>query len=254
MHELLGDVGLLPLLLLLLAAFATSMVHGATGIAGGFLLAVAAAPVLGLKAVVPVLSITMLISHGARAVFNVRQIDRSSYLRIVLSAFPFILMAALIYAQLPVAAIAFLLGSVVLLSIPATRWASSRKLRTSNSMLHIAGAVYGSISGAAIGPGMLLAPVLLGRGIGREAFVATLAAIALTTNALRIGVYGATDLLTGPYVLFGLMMGLATVPGAWIGRAILRRMTDKRHTLLVEWLVVLGGLNFYWLGYRALCA
>ena len=254
MNVIFDEIGITSLAVLLLASFCTSMVHGATGIAGGFLLAAVAAPILGLQAVVPVLSITLLISHAARTLFNVTQFDKQAFLRIVIPAIPCIIVAALIYGRLSSATIAILLGSVVLSSIPLRRWAKASKIQTSNGMLSAAGCVYGTISGVSIGPGMLLMPVLLGRGLNRQAFVATLAAIALTTNIVRSSVYGFADLLNAQSIIIGVLLGLATIPGTWIGRGVLRRMTDEKHVYLVEWLIVLGGLNFFWMAYRALNA
>jgi len=252
MTEILGSIGLIPLIILLLASFVTSMIHGATGIAGGFLLAAIAAPIMGLQNVVPVLSITLLISHGARAFFNARQIDKHSYLRVMIPAVPFIIVAALAYGRMSNASIALILGAVVLLSIPLRRWTNRLQIKTSNRMLSGAGVVYGGISGIAIGPGMLLMPVLLGVGMNREAFVATLASIALTTNLVRASVYGVSDILNPNTFLLGILVGLATIPGTWIGRGILRRMTDAKHIVVIEWLMVLGGLNFFWMAYRML--
>lgn len=252
MSDILASIGLLPLLLLLLTSFFTSMIHGATGIAGGFLLAAVAAPILGLHNVVPVLSITLLISHGARAFFNSNKIDKQALLLVMLPAMPCIAITAFAYGRMSGAMIAFLLGTVVLLSIPLRRWTKKLEIKTSNRMLAGAGAIYGSISGMAIGPGMLLMPVLMGTGMNREAFVATLAAIALSTNLVRASIYGLTDILDPTAFLLGILIGLVTIPGAWVGRGFLRRMTDARHITIVEWLVVLGGLNFYWMAYRAL--
>lgn len=254
MNLIFDDIGVLSLIILLLTAFFTSMVHGATGIAGGFLLAAVAAPILGLNMVVPVLSITLLISHGSRAFFNIKEIDWQAYVRLIVPAVPFIIAAALIYGRLSNAIIAFLLGTIVLLSIPLRRWAKSSEIRTTNPMLLVAGCIYGGVSGLSIGPGMLLMPVLLGLGMSRQAFVATLAAIALTTNIVRGGVYGMADLLNTQSVMLGILLGLATIPGTWIGRGVLRRMTDARHIMLVECLLVLGGLNFFWLAYRQINA
>lgn len=254
LNQIISEYGAWQLAFLLVAAFVTSLIHGATGIAGGFLLAAAAAPILGMKAVVPVISITLLISHGSRAIFNLQDFNLKAYLGVVIPATPCIIIGALTYGKLSGAGIAFLLGTVVLLSIPTRRWCRNREFRTTRPVLHGVGALYGLIAGASIGPGMLLMPALLGLGMNRKAFVATLAAIALTTNIVRSTVYGATDLLSPTTLVLGLVLGLATIPGALVGRSVLRRMTDDKHALAVEWLVVLGGLNFYWLGFRILAA
>jgi len=246
---ILVDIGAIPLAVLLIASFCTSMIHGATGIAGGFLLAAVAAPILGVQAIVPVLSITLLISHGARAILNFKQFDQYAFLHIVFPALPFIVVAAFVYGRLSNQTIAFVLGSVVLLSIPLRRSAKKWKLTPSKPILWLSGGIYGSISGVAIGPGMLLMPILFSLGMKREAFVATLAAIALSTNLVRASVYGFADLLSPPIFLLGVLVGLATIPGTWIGRSILRSMSNEKHVVVVEWLVIVGGLNFFWMAY-----
>ncbi len=213
---------------------------------------VVAAPILGLQSVIPVLSVTLLISHSSRALFNLKMINWQVFKSIAMPAIPCIIIAALIYSRLSNAAIAFVLGTVVLVSIPLRRWASNHKMVPSRKVLAGAGVVYGSVSGVSIGPGMLLMPVLLSYGLSRQAFVATLAAIALTTNILRTTIYGVTDLLSSQYVAIAVVAGLCTIPGTWIGKHVLKKMTDERHTVAVEWLIIFGGLCFYWMGYQAL--
>jgi len=246
------ELGLAALLFLLVASVFTSMIHGATGIAGGFLMAAAAALVLEVKVVIPVLSIALLISHSARALFNIKQFDKHAFLHIAIPALPFIVVAALIYGRLSNVMISLVLGTIVLLSIPLRRYANAWQLTPSNPALWVAGGMYGSIAGVAIGPGMLLMPVLMSLGLKKEAFVSTIAVIALTANITRASIYGFTDLLAPSTLLLGLLIGIATIPGAWIGRGILRRITDAKHIAMVEWLVVLGGLNFFWLAYKQL--
>jgi len=251
-EALFSDIGVLSVVLLLVVAFVTSMIHGATGIAGGFLLTVVAAPILGLQSVIPVLSVTLLISHSSRALFNVANFDKSAYLRIAIPSIPATIAAAFLYGKLTGPAIAFILGTVVLVSIPVRRWAKANSIVTSNKAMTITGLAYGAVAGLSIGPGMLLLPVLLGYGLSRQAFVATLAAIALTTNVIRTSVYGFSDLLSGPYVLLAVAAGIATIPGSWIGKHVLQKMTDERHATAAEWLILFGGLCFFWMGFKAL--
>ena len=241
-----------PLVVLLFAAvLVTSAIHGATGVAGGFLMSAAVDPIIGVKAVVPVISVALLISHSARALLNVRDFDRTVFFSIAIPALPCIIAGALIYGRMPASAIAVLLGCVILAAIPLRRWAKAREIRTTRPALHAAGAVYGGLSGASIGPGMLLVPFMLGYGLSKEAFVATLAAIALATNVTRVSVFGGTDLLGGGFLLLGVLVGLVTIPGNWIGRSVLRRMTNESHSGYIDVLAVIGALNFFWLAYRA---
>lgn len=250
-EALLSDFGPIEIVAIAAVALITSAIHGATGVAGGFLLSAAIAPIIGVKPIVPVISVALLISHSARALLNMRDFDRSVYFAIALPAVPCIVGGALIYGRLEATAIAILLGCVILSSIPIRRWAKAREINAGKPTLHAAGAVYGGLSGTSIGPGMLLIPFMLGYGLRKEAFVATLAVIALTTNVTRVSIFGGMELLDSRYLLLGALIGLVTIPGNWIGRAFLRRMTNDGHGTLVDILTVIGALNFFWLAYRA---
>ena len=231
-------------------AILTATIHGATGVAGGFLLSAALAPIIGVAPIVPVISIALLISHSSRAIFNMKEIDKSAFMAITLPAIPGIILFAWLYGKMSSSLIALVLAVVILASIPIRRWAKSRKLKATRKTLSGVGLVYGSLSGVALGPGMLLVPFMLGYGLTKEAFVGTLAAIALVTNITRLSVYGLSDLLTWEYIELGVMIGLATIPGNWLGRSVLQRMTNENHAGLVDILTVLGALNFFWLALR----
>lgn len=247
---LLDTFGVATLLGIAVLALVTSAVHGATGIAGGFLLSAALAPLIGVKPIVPLISVALLISHSSRAVLNFRSIDLKAFLAISVPAFPCIVGVALLYGKMSATLIAVVLGLVILSSIPIRRWAKSRNITASTRTLNGAGAVYGALSGASIGPGMLLVPFMLGYGLSREAFVATLALIAFATNVTRVGVFGSSDLLDPNYIVLGVGVGLLTIPGNWIGRSVLRRMTNESHSGFVDILTIIGAANFFWLAFR----
>ena len=250
LENLVESIGLFGVIGIAMIALVTSAIHGATGVAGGFLLSAALAPIIGIAPIVPVISVSLLISHGSRALLNVRDFYLPAFLAISIPAVPCVIVFALIYGKISSNLIAIILGSVILVSIPLRHWAKRRAIKTSRTMLSSVGAAYGALSGVAVGPGMLLVPFMLGYGLAKEQFVATLAVIALVTNVSRVGVFGSTDLLNGEYILIGLLCGLMTIPGNWLGRTFLRRMTNESHSGLVDVLTVLGAANFFWLALR----
>lgn len=235
------------LILIGLVSLGASAIHGATGIAGGFLTAAALAPLIGVKPVVPVVSVALVISHSARALLNLPDFHRTAFFAVTVPAFPFIIIGAVLYGGLSNKTIAILLAAVILCSIPIRRIAERRRLTVGISGLAGAGAVYGGLSGTTIGPGMLLTPFMLGFGLTKEAFVATLAVIALVTNITRLSVFGGTDVLELPLMFLGGLVGLLTIPGNWFGRVLLHRMTRQGHAAFVDALTILGGLNLLWL-------
>ena len=210
----------------------------------------ALAVVIGVMPVVPVMSVALLISHSSRVMLNRENFDRDAFLTVIIPAVPCIILTAWLYGKMSSTWIAILLGVVVLLSIPLRRWAKSRQIQTNRQTLIGVAMTYGSLSGASIGGGMLLIPFMLGYGLTKEAFVATLAAIAFTTNVTRVGVFSSTALLDSQYLLLGVYVGLMTIPGNILGRSILRRLTNDRHALIVDVLTLFGALNFFWMAYN----
>jgi hypothetical protein len=166
-------------------------------------------------------------------------------------ALPLIALSAYVYVELPVNLLAFVLAGVILLSIPLRHWAMARKIRAGYGALAGAGAAYGALAGTSVGSGLLLSPFLLGHGVVKEGFVATMAVIALVTNITRISVFGGTDVLTTDYLVLGLLVGVIMIPGNWVGHRFLRRMSVARHGLLVDGFAAIGGLNFLYLGFTA---
>ncbi|WP_308916627.1 sulfite exporter TauE/SafE family protein [Jannaschia sp. LMIT008] len=227
----------------LVAAFVTSVVHGGTGIGGGFLMAIVLVPLIGVKPVVPVMAVALTISGVARVFLNRDALDWSAYGYVMVSAAPCVVFGAFVYAWLDATAVAFVLSLTILAFVPLRHWAARRSIQAGPRALAGAGSVYGVISGASLGAGMLLIPFLTGYGLTRRQFVGTLAAIALTMNVTRMAVYGGTDLLGDGWLELGILCGLATLPGNWVGQKVLRGMGEGRHALAVDALTIFGGLN-----------
>ena len=76
-------------------------------------------------------------------------------------------------------------------------------VQTSPLTLSCIGGVFGFLAESAVGPGMLLIPFMLGYGLSRTSFVATMAVIARLTNATRVVSYGSVGLMTQEIILVG---------------------------------------------------
>ncbi len=245
-----ADIGHWTFLAILLAGLVTSAIHGASGVAGGFLMAAILAPLIGIRPLLPVMSVALLVSHSARALLNIEDFNRKAFAAVTVSSIPAIVLTAIAYGRLSSSVIAVVFAMAIVLSIPLRRIAARRNVTATKKTLTGAGAIYGLISGLAVGPGMLLIPFLLGYGLTRQSFVATMAVIALTTNVTRVAVFGGTNLLDWNFLALGLALGLITIPGNWLGRWLLRRMNNESHASLVDILTVIGALNFFWLAWR----
>ena len=232
----------------MLIAFITACISGVTGVAGGLLPAIFLTPIVGITTIMPILGVMLTIGSFSRSWVNRVDFHSEVFFRITLPALPMVVVGGLTYAQLEANAIALLLSSVVLISIPLRRWAKSKSVKTSPLTLSCIGGVFGFLAGSAVGPGMLLIPFMLGYGLSRTSFVATMAVIATLTNATRVVTYGSVGLMTQEIILVGLLAGVATLPGNIIGRRFLRGMNNNSHGILVDIMTVIGGINFIWIG------
>ncbi len=249
-ETLVQEYGADTLAIIALAAIVTSSIHGAIGLAGGLLMTAILALLIGVRASVPVMSIALIISHGSRSLIYMRSFDWRAFTVVMLAAVPFICLTGYVYSILPVDALAAVLAVIVFATIPLRHWAAAREIRAGFPVLGVAGGIYGFFAGASIGAAAFLSPFLLGYGLVKEAFVGTMAGIALSTNAVRIGVFGWVDLMTSQFVVLGILVGIVMIPGNYIGRTILRRMSISQHGLLVDTMVAIGGLNFLYLALR----
>lgn len=247
LDALVAEFGVPTLVAIAIAGFVTSSIHGAVGVAGGMLMTGILALLVGVRASVPIMSIALIFSHGARSLMNLPHIHFRAFGAVMLGALPFIVLTSLIYTILPVNILAGVLAAIIFTSIPMRHWARSRNIQAGYPSLVSIGAVYGFFAGAAIGSATVLSPFLLGFGLVKELFVATMAMISLSTNVVRIGVFSGADIVTSEYALLGLLVGLIMIPGNWVGRAVLRRLTIRRHGQLVDLLAAIGGLNFVYL-------
>ncbi|MFQ6018082.1 MAG: TSUP family transporter [Kiloniellaceae bacterium] len=241
----------LTLGLIVSAAFVTAVFHSVAGFAGGLLLSVCLAPILGIKAVVPVVAVAVMVSNTARLWVFRHAVNWRVYGAIMITAFPGIVVGALVYSYLPVAAIAVILGVFLILAVPLRRVLRGLDIRVGLRGLSAAGSGFGLISGTTIGAGMILVPFLLGAGLAGENLVAIIAAVGFTLNLTKTVVFGSTALLDLNMLLTGLLIGLCTIPGAYTGRWIVTHTPIRIHTLLLDVLITIGGLYFLWSAAKA---
>lgn len=243
-----GYLSFSEIVLLLAAALVSGLFHTLSGFAGGMLLSLLIAPIVGVAAVVPILSISLVISAISRAWIFRKLVDWTIFLQIMVPALPGIVVGAFIYGHLDSCTISTLLGFFLVGSTVWRRAFIDQGKPVGSVGLGVAGAVFGAVSGITIGGGMLLAPFLLGRGLRREYLAAIFAVIGLTLNFTKSAVFLGTQTLTTQYAVLGVVLGLSTLPGTLLGMAILKRTSIRVHTWWVELLVVIGGIGFVWNG------
>ncbi len=70
-------------------------------------------------------------------------------------------------------------------------------------------------------------------------------------NIIKISVFGFTDLLTPELIILGIIAGLSTIPGNYLGQRVLRKMTDGIHEKIVDVMTLALVANFFYLAFTA---
>lgn len=242
----LPDLSVLAIFLIAVSAFATACFHAIGGFGGVLMLSICLAPILGVKTTIPVVAVAGMMSNVTRATLFRKHISFPAAIAVLATAIPGIIVGAWLYSRMPGQMVALVLGLFLLASVPLRRNFAKRKITVGQTGLASAGAVFGLAGGFVVGAGLILAPFLLGAGLIGEAMVGTVAIIGFTLNLTKTVVFGSTAVLTAPLIALGIAIGFVSMPGVWLGRWILSNTTIRLHTLLIECLIIAGGLYFLW--------
>lgn len=245
-----GDLGLLDLALIALAALAGSFASSLTGVGGAIVLSFALAPIVGIGALVPVLSVTMTVAHAVRIGTFWNDIDQRAAALILGGAVPGTLLGALVLVRLDERAIALALGLFLIVIVLARRLLAGRSFALPPALVVALSAGYGVLAGLTIGGGILVLPLLAAAGLSGIRLVATDALVGLVVHLTKSIVFGAAATLTAPLLVTGLLVGLLMVPGALLARFALRRMPLALHQWLIDAVILAGAVNFLIVAYR----
>ena len=225
------------------AACALAWLSAVAGFGGGVLLLPVFTALFGLRVAVPMLTLTQLSSNGARVWFNRRDLNGPLVGWFALGAVPCAVAGGLLLAHAPLGPLKRILG-VFLIAVVLWRRVNPHPRRPADPAFAGVGAASGLGSALLGSVGPLTAPFFLAYGLTRAAYIGTEAASALVMHAAKISAYGAGNLLTRTVLLYGLALTPATLVGAWVGRRMVGRISDRLFVTLVEIGLVAAGVLF----------
>jgi uncharacterized membrane protein YfcA len=227
-------------------ALAASTLGGLSGFGTGLVLPVFLAPLVGIGNVIPVMAVAMLLNNGSRIVAFRRDIQWLHVRRMLALGLPTCAAGAYCYTLLSSQWIAALLGIFLLLSIPLRRLLRRAQFQFSRGAELGAGAFYGFIDGGMTGTGVILISILMSVGVAGSALVASDAVVSVIMGLAKVALFGRLAALNLELALTGLLVGAFTAPGAFLARAILRRIPAGVHAWIMEAVVVAGALGLLW--------
>jgi len=230
----------------LAASFAGAVVGGIGGFGTGVILTAVLVPLIGVKAVVPVLATAGVIINAGRLWFYRDAIDWRAARRVLLFAVPLLVPGAALYARLDARPLGATIGALVILSVPLRRILKARDVHVGTVGLMVGGGVFGLANGLASGMGVIMVTLLMGAGLGGTAVLATDALVAIVIDLCRAALFGRFALIDAEGALLGLAIGLTTVPASALASVLVRRMHARLHALFMETLIVAGGALILW--------
>lgn len=229
-----------------LLAVGAAIVSGMSGFGSGVILTAALVPLIGAKAVLPVLAVAGVIINAGRFWFYRSHLDRRTLSLVLAASLPFLVLGTWIYSILDARSLSVVLGVAVLASVPARRVFHAKKMSLGPAGIAAGSGVFGFAAGVASGAGVILISLLLGAGLATPAVLATDAMVSIALDVCKAALFNRFDLLNADAFFTGAVIGLASIPGSAIAAWLVSRMGAKLHVLFMEILIVFGGASMLW--------
>jgi uncharacterized membrane protein YfcA len=236
-----ADISVLQLLLIAAMGVLTSLIGGVAGYGTGALMPLVLEPIVGARPIVPITSISALMTNTSRATAFRKAIDWRRAMIVLLAALPTCMLGAWGYTRLTNAGVLILIGSMLVLSVPLRRMLRARGFHFGDRRLAIASLLWGVLMGGTSGAGVILLAMLMGAGLEGAAVIATDAVISVALGIVKVAVFWLAGVITGQVIAVALLIGVVALPGAFLARALVERLPIHIHTALLDAVVILGG-------------
>jgi uncharacterized membrane protein YfcA len=237
-----AHVSLAQLLLVAAAALFASVIGGVAGYGVGLLLPLVLVPILGPEPVVPVMAIASLFVNASRVAAFRGAIEWRRTLIVLATAVPACVLGAWFYTRLSTAGTQLIIGAFLIASVPLRRFLKARDLRLGERGLAVGGAGFGAITGTAPGTGVILISMLMASGFAGAAVIATDAAISVVVHLVQATVFGVAGVIDAKVIAVAALIGLCSIPGAFLARGIVDRLPVRLHTGILDAVVLIGGV------------
>jgi uncharacterized membrane protein YfcA len=237
----LADISAPQLLLIAAMGVLTSLIGGVAGYGTGALMPLVLVPVVGAEPIVPITSISALMTNTSRATAFRKAIDWRRAAIVMVAALPTCVLGAWGYTRLTSAGVMIVIGTMLALSVPLRRMLRARGFHFDDRRLAVASVLWGVLVGGTSGAGVMLLAMLMGAGLEGAAVIATDAVISVALGMVKIAVFGFFGVVTGQVIAVALLIGVVALPGAFLARALVERLPIHIHTAMLDAVVMLGG-------------
>ena len=237
-----AEISLPQLALIAAMALVASFVGGVAGYGTGALMPLVLVPIVGAEPVVPILSLSALLTNSSRATAFWSFVDGRRAFIVLIAAVPTCVLGAWGYTRLSSTGAALVIGGMLIASVPLRRLLRHHGFKVGDAGLGLGSLGYGLVVGGTAGSGVILLSLLMAAGVEGAGVIATDAAISIVIGIVKISVFGMAGVITAQVVAFALLIGVVALPGAFLAKAFVERMPVHVHTAILDAVVLLGGV------------
>jgi uncharacterized protein len=233
--------------LLTLTSFTSWFVSTIAGGGTPLLLIPSIGSLLGATAIPPVLTIGMLLGHSQRVFLYWQHINWRIFWWYLPGAIVGASLGGFAFSKIQIAWLPILLA-LLLISSAAGSLVDEAKpwLRVRTAYFLPAGFIFAFLSGTIGSAGPLLNPLYFNYGLKKEETIATKSVTLLVVHTVKIISYIAFGMLSWQHLGYGLLIGLAALPGNSIGKIALKHVSERHFRQIVTGLVFASGFWLLW--------
>lgn len=224
------------------SALVTQTIGGLAGYGTGMLMPLVLVPLVGPEAIVPVISLSALITNPTRVFIFRQYLDLRKALVIAAFATPATVLGAWSYTLLTGRGAALVIGTGLVLMVPLRRYLARHRFRLHGPAVGAAGALYGFLTGGMTGTGVILIAMLMSMGLSGLPVIATDALASAIVGLAKTGVFAAAGELPPRLCLVAVLIGAMATPGTLIARWLSRHLPVKVHETMIEGTIIVGGV------------
>lgn len=236
------DLSIWQLLLISGAAFVTQTIGGLAGYGTGLLMPLVLVPLIGAEAIVPVISLSAVLTNLTRVAVFRESVDVRKAALVTAFALPTTFLGAWFYTLLSSRGAAVVIGLGLIMIVPLRRILVRHRFRIGTAGAAGAGVVYGLLSGGMTGVGVILLSIYLSMGLSGPQVIATDALTSCILGVAKSSVFIAAGALPAKLWLVAILIGVMATPGTMLAKYLATRFSARLQDTLIEGAIIVGGL------------
>ena len=211
------------------------------GYGTGALMPLVLVPIVGAEPVVPIISLSALLTNTGRVAAFRHLVDLRRANIVLISAVPTCVIGAWGYTRLSGRGALIVIGTMLVATVPLRRLMRRRGLALSNRGLAAAAFGWGPLAGGTVGAGIILLSLLMAAGLEGAAVVATDAVVSIGIGLAKFTTFGLAGVVTAQVITVALLIGVMAFPGAFLAKRLVDRLPLHVHTAMLDAVVIGGG-------------